>query len=176
MSVLGLDISTKTGVVILSDDGDVLYADESTVKNQTGMERASTIVGKILKAIEKYNPDFAILEGYGYANAYTLATLVEIGTVIRYFLWQMDFPYYEVAPTQLKKFMGKGTMKKDMIRLECYKQFGFQHQSDNVIDAYVLAKIGLAAIGKHQITKIQYETLKASKSLSESPIWMPVKK
>lgn len=173
MRVLGLDVSTKTGIAIISAPCVIEYAAEIEIKKQTGLQRASSIVEKVMEAKEKYNPDFAVIEGYGYANAYTLATLVEIGTVIRYFLWQSDFPYHEVAPTQLKKFMGKGNLKKDMIRLECFKQFGFQDDSDNVVDAFVLAQMGLAASGAYPLTQLQYSAILSS-SLKESEIWHPV--
>ena len=144
MRVMGLDISTKTGIAIISEPCVIHYAAEIEIKKQKGLQRASSIVEKVMEAKEKYNPDFAVIEGYGYANAYTLATLVEIGTVIRYFLWQSDFPYHEVAPTQLKKFMGKGNLKKDQIMLAVYKKWGYEAPTDNIADAVVLAMMGLA--------------------------------
>lgn len=145
MRVLGIDPSTKTGLVVIESPQIVLHASEIEFKKQTGLQRASSIIGRIMEVKEEYKPDFAVIEGYGYANTFTLATLVEIGTVIRYFLWQSDFKYHEIAPNALKKFAtGKGTSKKAEIMLAVYKKWGFDSPTDNIADAFVLAMMGIA--------------------------------
>lgn len=47
----------------------------------------------------------------------------------------------EVVIQQLKKFAGKGNMKKDEVRLAIYKKWGVEFKSNDECDAYVLARI-----------------------------------
>jgi len=47
-----------------------------------------------------------------------------------------------VAPAQLKKFAtGDHVAKKDKVRLAVYKRWGFEDESNDVVDAFVLAQI-----------------------------------
>lgn len=151
MRVMGLDLSTESGVVVLEADKKYevasLYAGVANFPKTTGMERAGLIASQIMDVHETFKPDFCVIENYGFGNSNTLATLVEIGTVVRYFLYQGDHQYLLVPPNSLKMFIGKGNMPKEMIRLEVYKQYGFEHPSNDVIDAFALAMFGLACCG-----------------------------
>jgi crossover junction endodeoxyribonuclease RuvC len=150
MKSLGLDISTKTGAVVLEGSKpSVVEAKLIHHPKETGLERCSAIAGGVLELAYKHKPEIVVLEGYGYANTNSLVTLVEIGTVIRYFLRQEGFPFITVAPAQLKKFvLGKGVGKKDEVRLGVFKRWGFEHKSDDVVDAFGLSAIGLAQMGE----------------------------
>ncbi len=146
---LGLDPSTKTGVVVLNFDGKVEYASEwaislaKTATFEDRMGRLNQFFAKLNYLLNEYyhlNLRCAI-EGYGFANTHTLATLVEIGTTFRKALHNRIIPTVEVPPSSLKKFVtGKGNTKKDQMRLAIYKKWGFEHDSDNIVDAYGLAR------------------------------------
>src|SRR5690625_5242216 len=57
-------------------------------------------------------------------------------------LYKNGVDYTIVAPSQVKKFAtGKGNASKDNMLLPIYKNWGYEHESDNVRDAYVLAQI-----------------------------------
>lgn len=164
-NVVGIDPSTKTGLVILGSDSTVhchkLIRAEKGVK---GIERANAIADGILELISITPVDFAVIEGYGYGNAHTLATLVEIGTLIRYKLRLVSVPYVEVPPTSLKKLVsGKGNAKKDLMLLETFKRFGFETSDDNIADAYCLAQAGLVLRGVTDLPKAQVAALDAIK-------------
>lgn len=155
MISMGLDISTKTGLVILETEDPITKGMKNGVvirdmleinfPKTTGMFRARMIAGAVVSKLQKIPPDVIMIEGYGFANRNTLALLVEIGTIIRHILWQEDFTYNVITPNGLKKFIsGKGNAAKDYMRLETYKRWGFEHSSDNVVDAFGLAMVGLA--------------------------------
>jgi hypothetical protein len=75
-------------------------------------------------------------------------------------LSELDFNYYDVSITVVKKFAtGKGNTKKEEMVLPIYKRWGFEHSSDNVRDAFVLAQIAKALSGQVELTKFQKEAL-----------------
>ena len=161
MISMGLDVSTKTGLVMLNDSGEVLVATVLTApKGSTGLSRASILAGKMNSILGLHTPDIVVVENYGYANTYTLATLVEIGTVLRYFLLQRGLAPKLVAPNGLKKYvLGVGTGKKDQVRLGVFKRWGFENKSDEIVDAYGLAQVGLGILFPANTNKAQQEVI-----------------
>lgn len=167
-TVIGFDVSTLTGVAVLSPS--ILYADEiKSLKVANGvpliarMERLRVFHKEVTSLLMQYQPTVVAVEGYGYANPYTLATLVEFGTVLRAAVFKTGAVMVEVAPAQLKKFvLGKGAGKKDEVRLGVYKKWGFEHKSDNVVDAYALGRVALCIAGVAPPTdKLEKEVLAA---------------
>lgn len=147
---MGLDLSTRAGLVVLQLGSTVpLVAREIEFKKLTGMNRCAAIAKEIQVELERHQPDRVVLEGYGYANANSLVTLCEIGTVVRYFLWQEDFAFEDVAPNKLKKFVtGSGCAGKDLVMMNIFKRWGYEAKTNNIADAYGLAAYGLA---KHAV-------------------------
>jgi crossover junction endodeoxyribonuclease RuvC len=163
--IVGLDPSTKTGVAIIhaeKNSAKVLATKETfSPKDMERMDRCAHIAEQIVPLLEEHKPDLAVIEDYGYANSNSLVILVEIGTVLRYFVRQLEITSLYVPPTSLKKFItGDGTSSKNQIGVHVYKKYGFEHPSDNVIDAYALAKFGQAWLGLMDLTKAQEATLK----------------
>jgi len=149
MKVLGLDVSTFTGVAVVEGGGNILYTGEINYPKLRGMERCGAIAGRVLRIIEELNPDFVVIENYGFANANSLATLVEVGTVIRYFLYQENVPYLVVPPNSLKKFVtGKGNAAKDQMMMAVLKNWGHESKTNNIADAIGLAMFGLCCSGE----------------------------
>jgi crossover junction endodeoxyribonuclease RuvC len=146
MKYIGIDVSTRTGIAAYDPNAGVVMAEEIVFRNQTGLKRAGMIAGKVLACLYRVEDIGLIgIEGYGFSNKHTLVTLVEIGTVIRYFLQQEGYPYREIPPTSLKKFVtGKGNAKKDHMMLEVYKRWGFTPETDNIADAVGLAHFAAA--------------------------------
>jgi Holliday junction resolvasome RuvABC endonuclease subunit len=154
---MGLDISTKTGVVVLRqesesrDSVEVLYHAEIVAPKKEvakgNLWRGGYIADRVREAVDAYlytpEPYEVVVEGYGYGNRYTLATLVEIGTLIRYIFVHRDMGFQVVAPSRLKKLItGSGVAtKKDMIAA-CAK-VGFVTDNNNEADAFCLAWAGL---------------------------------
>lgn len=139
MRFIGLDPSTKTGFVALDEHGEVLRAKELTGVGSVDPKRMITMIDDIMAHIKK--DDVICIEGFGFASQQAIQ-LGGIGWAIRMGLVRRGFTYYEASPSQLKKFAsGKGNTKKDELAVHIYKGFGYEHSSDNVRDAYVLAQI-----------------------------------
>jgi len=172
VKVLGLDVSTKTGWshhygcvnATMPEIGFCRLAGEIEFKKLAGMERVLAFSDWLHGRLEHYAPDLVVFEGYG-GPVYTLRTLMEIGTALRMMCHIMKVKYVEVQPSSLKKFAtGKGGAKKEEIMLAVYKRWGFEAQTNNEADAFVLAKIGTALLGDVKgLTEFQLETLEMMK-------------
>lgn len=173
LTVMGIDVSTDTGMVVLSFDeghqvwrtvGDFeinLASLPKTANMLTRVGRVKHLALQVSAALTKYHPTVVAIEGYGYANAHSLVTLVEFGTAVRMLLPEGTL---EVAPAQLKKFiLGKGVGKKEQVMMQVFKRWGYEAPTNNLADAYVLAQMA-AAICKLPpvaLTKPQVEVLAA---------------
>jgi len=139
MRFVGLDPSTKTGFVALDEAGNVLRVKELTGVGDKDPKRMASLIGEVMAFIQ---PDDVIaIEGFGFASQQAIQ-LGGIGWGIRIALFRRGIAYTEVSPAAVKKFAtGKGNAKKDDMVLPIYRKWGFEHSSDNVRDAFVLAKI-----------------------------------
>lgn len=159
MRVMGVDLSTNTGVAIVDTPKEVIHAKSYSAPNLKGMPRINSIVGDILRVREKYAPDLIVIEDYAiskFGNAIILS--VSLGSVLRFILWQDGHLYGDVAPSVVKKFLtGKGNAKKEHMMLDLYKKFGFSAENNDVADAVALALLGLAATQPFNFTKQQAE-------------------
>lgn len=160
---VGIDPSTKTGLVILDEHGNVILTKEIKTTVATDPHRFIDISNSVLKHIE---PNSIIcIEGFSYGSRGAgVSTQYGVGWLIRSDLFRSGQNYYEVSPSSVKKFAtGKGNTKKDEMVLPIYKKWGFEHSSDNVRDAYVLAKIAQALHSDVELTAYQKEALKKVK-------------
>ncbi|MBO1003139.1 crossover junction endodeoxyribonuclease RuvC [Pseudogracilibacillus auburnensis] len=155
MRFIGIDPSTKTGFVALDESGQVLRSKELTGIGNKDPVRMITLIDEVIRHIEK--DDIIVIESFAFmAKGQYVVQLGGIGWGIRMALVRRGFKYIEVAPGQLKKFgCGKGNASKDDLAVGIYKNFGFEHTSDDVRDAYVLAQIGRAL--KHRKVDYQYQ-------------------
>lgn len=146
MIILGIDPSTKMGLVVLRRDGHMINTTkiECFQSKLKGMPRLAEIGGKIIEYLDEHKPDLICLEGYSFGSKFNHEAMYSIGTVIRYFLWQKEYDYQLIPPTTMKKFVtGKGNSPKDLILKGVYKNWGFDTDNDNLSDAYGLALCGL---------------------------------
>ena len=152
--IMGVDSSTKTGLVCLSDDPKFFFSTELEAKKMNGFERLAWFRTAIDKLVNTYKPDICVIENYGFANSHSLVPLVEIGTTIRMVFHDRKIPIVNIAPTSLKSFVcSSGNAKKEMMILEAYKRWGFQAATNNIADAYGLAKVGQYLLGLENVTK-----------------------
>ncbi len=164
MRFVGLDPSTKTGFVALDENGRVLKAKELTGIGKKDPVRMITLIDEVVRHLEK--DDFIMIEGFGFSSQQAIQS-GGIGWGMRMAVARKHMKYYEVAPNALKKFVNvtgwkgepgskkrlTGNEKKRAVMDSVEQHFGFMHNSDNVVDAYVLAKIGQALFHK----KVDYE-------------------
>jgi Holliday junction resolvasome RuvABC endonuclease subunit len=151
MKILGIDPSTQTGVALLVCSGSAdfyLYqvSDSFVVssKSKDRIVRALDIASFVGNMCLEDEIDLAVIEGYGYGNHHTLATLVEIGFAIRCeVVRSRGVALVEVSPTSLKKFVtGRGNAKKSEMLSHLWKTWGIGLDDHNVGDAAGLALIG----------------------------------
>lgn len=168
--ILGLDISTKTGIAMLD------YREGSPPKLHLATMHYETTATLAKKAVKKgkspssavpnhqfdrwqqyedmfstlldlWRPAMAVVESYGFASQ-SLGTTVEIGTHFKRVLYRRSIPWVELSPNGLKKFCtGKGSGDKNVIMVEAYKRFGIETADDNQCDAAVLAYAGATLLG-----------------------------
>lgn len=161
--VIGIDPSkTSTGIVVLEayyKPYEVLTWCQRTISSPvSGLEGCVSQVEDLIGIIREFKPTFGVIENYAFGNRYSLATLVELGTCFRLALRSCGVKYAEVAPSSLKKFAtGNGRSKKVDIADKVLEQWQFESKSDDIVDAYVLARIGLAVKGFGDLNKAQNE-------------------
>jgi crossover junction endodeoxyribonuclease RuvC len=158
---VGIDPSTKTGIVVLDEHGDLWEAREIE-KEGKDPARMYSLIGTVMGYL--HNGDIVAIEGFGFASQ-TGFLLGGIGWGIRMDMYHRGIKYYEVAPAALKKFTGcKGNAKKDELAVEIFKRWGFEHASDNVRDAYVLAQVARALHEPVPLIKAQAEVIQTIKN------------
>ena len=160
--ILGLDISsTSTGLVALDNNGTVLTAlaiqpDPNRKKGLDVISRGIIIAQQIAHDVIQLDPDRIVIEDYGFASQ-KIVPQAEVKGIVFMCLRQLGRKWNLVSPNGLKKFVG--AKEKEAIKLEVFKRWGFEHKSNDVIDAYVLARIGYAMNGFGMMTKYQQEVV-----------------
>ncbi|MED3717333.1 hypothetical protein P4518_08055 [Geobacillus thermodenitrificans] len=153
---VGIDPSLRTGFVALSPYGEVIEMQEIE-RDGDDPARMSNLIQAVSESV--LDCDFVAIEGFGYASQRGFL-LGGIGWGIRIELYRRGIPYVDVAPSLVKKFAGaKGNANKEKVVLEVYKRWGFENNSNNVIDAFVLAQIARAAKTETKLIQAQKEVL-----------------
>lgn len=157
---VGIDPSTKTGFVILDSEGEVVLAEEFQSKSSTDPLRMIDITKQIKAELRPM--DRIAIEGFAYgAKGRAVGLQYGLGWLIRAMMYIEKFSYTEVTPSQLKKFASnRGNAKKEDLVLPIYKKWGFEHSSDNVRDAYVLAKMAYSMYNHEGLAKYEQDVLK----------------
>lgn len=141
MKILGVDPSTYTGLCLL--DGEAQTTKLLHFDKAKGFQRLHLIAQSFNNMVQEWSPDLVVIEGYAYGNVNSLVTLVEIGTLIRKSLYDAKISWYDAPPSVLKKFCtGKGNANKAAIAKAVQERWGFSSKSDDVVDAYGLARLG----------------------------------
>jgi crossover junction endodeoxyribonuclease RuvC len=151
LTALGLDQSLScSGWVALTAEGVRECGTVTPQKGLLGAERLEWIYQRVQYIIECSEPSVIVLEGYSMGlSGGMVFQLGELGGVLRLLFHRASIPLLVIPPSSLKKFASNsGKAQKDEVRLGVYKQWGFEHHSNDVVDAYALARIGLAYLGE----------------------------
>lgn len=163
MRYVGIDPSTRTGFVVLDKQGNVVRAKELTGVGSKDPKRMVTLIDEVIAHVR--SDDVICIENFGFASRQAIQ-MGGIGWGIRMALFRRGWQYIDVAPGQLKKFAsGKGNTKKDELAVHIYKRWGFEHSSDNVRDAFVLARIGWSINNDDGVT---YTATKAEREVIDA--------
>lgn len=142
---VGIDLSTKTGLVI-QDDIDLIYADELMYRYDDKVRRLNFLMERMFKLIVP--GDIVAIESPSFGSKGNAVDFqYAIGLAVRERLYTMSMSYINVSPQQLKKFAtGNGQVKgKDILIAPVKRRWNFEHGSDNVLDAFVLSEIAKAS-------------------------------
>lgn len=171
MRFVGIDPSTKTGFVALNEDGEELVAKEIIGVGKEDPHRMRTMIVKIMREIKE--DDVISIEGFGFASQQAIQ-IGGIGWGIRMALHAKGFNYYEVAPNAVKKFVGvtgwegetgaktrlSNKEKKKAVIQAVFEHYAKLYKSDNVADAYVLARIAKdISSDTHSLPEYQQEVI-----------------
>ncbi len=158
---VGIDPSTKTGIVVLDENGNVKEQLEIVLEN--GILSSAEQLQDYGREIANYanTPDVVCIEGFSFGSkGKAVSTQYGIGFAIRFALRDMGIKYIVPTPGQVKKFAtGSGSSSKDNMVLPIFKKWGFEHDSDNVRDAFVLAQIARSIRIGGGDTKYQQEVI-----------------
>lgn len=173
---IGIDPSTKTGFVALDEHGQVIRAKELTGVGGEDPRRMSTLIDEIIAHVKP--GDYICIEGFPFDTQRAMfAGGLHHG--IRNELFKRKLSYHEVAPNAVKKFVDvsgwtgekgskvrlTGPQKKRAVMNATFEHFGFEHKSDNVVDAYILAQIALKIHWWYEVSqampKYQSEVIQA---------------
>lgn len=162
---VGIDPSTKMGYVVLDEQGNVLEAIEINRRGEDPL-RMRLLIQDVVSRVQ--TGDLIAIEGFGFASQQAVQ-LGGIGWGIRMALNAMEIGYIEPAPSQVKKFTGAGgTAAKEQVAVATFKRWGFEHKSNNVTDAYVLAQIARAYhLPDVEMTAFQREVIEALRNPSD---------
>lgn len=164
---VGIDPSTKTGLVILDHTGNIIDTMEITSK-ESDPGRMAAIINETIDNIEPH--DVIAIEGFAFgAKGNAVGIQYGLGYGMRIEMYNNCMQYIEVSPTMLKKYAsGKGNTKKDELAVHIFKRWGFEHKSDNVRDAFVLAHIARSVRMGTFDTSYQKEVIQAILAPTES--------
>ena len=163
-NIIGLDLSlTSTGYVTLDEFGEVV--NNGAIKSkQKGIERLIELrdgVTELVPFAHQELVDLIVIEGYAFGAQNQAAYIGELGGVVKVALHELGREMLIVPPAKVKQFAtGKGNARKDMMRLEVFKRWGFEAKTDDEIDAYALARIGYALMYKDDtLTQAQRDVI-----------------
>jgi crossover junction endodeoxyribonuclease RuvC len=161
---VGLDISTKCGLVVLDQDGNIVRAKEIYGVGDEEPKRMVTLACDIIDHIQPDDniviEDFAL--SFGKSNqSQGLDKVHGLGWLVRCLLYMKGHKYRLVKPNQRQAFVGvtgfipdpsnpekkkrvSGKPLKQLVMNRVKELYGFDHPSDNVNDGFILAKIAEA--------------------------------
>ncbi len=173
--VAGIDASlTGTAVVVLhAKTGKIHY--RNTYRNKLeDITRLAYIKTELCFALYdmRKNLNAVFIEGYGLSFRGCDFKLAELGGVIRLAVSEnMEVPYYEIAPTTLKMFItGNGRSPKNIMLEQIFRKYKIGSENltdDNQVDAFGLAKFGIAYLHWKETGKTTDRTAKEINSFKK---------
>lgn len=162
-TVIGIDPSmTSTGVTVL--DGDTVLLSDTIKTKPTDtlrheLERLQSIRDGIWKMILPHyvkGDSLAALEAPSFCSkTSSIVQLAGLNFLIRDAFHEWGIPLLIVPPMSLKKWVIKGSAKKEEMRLAVYKRWNVEFKTNDEIDSYALARLAQAWGKDESLGKIQ---------------------
>jgi Holliday junction resolvasome RuvABC endonuclease subunit len=143
VNVLGLDLSITAAGFAPDHDG----AETVGGPSRDGDGRLVAIRNRVRHWTRARRYDLAVLEGLAFGGTAS-ETLAMVHGVVRAELWQAGIPYALVYPSTLKAFAtGDSRATKEDMKQAASGMAGRKFHDDNMADAYLLRRMGCAALG-----------------------------
>lgn len=153
MRFVGIDPATRTGFVALDPNGELLRAKEIKGDGPTAVRKIRSLANEIYQHLQP--TDVVCIEGFALDARDTNKVSSGNGWAARMAADRAGRKYIEATPSQLKKFVNvsewtgvKGSKKrieakavKKLVIASVTEHWGFVATTDNIADAYVLARI-----------------------------------
>lgn len=153
MRFVGIDPATRTGFVALEPNGELLRAKEIKGDGPTAVRKIRSLANEIYLHLQP--TDVVCIEGFALDARDTNKVSSGNGWAARMAADRAGRKYIEATPSQLKKFVNvsewsgiKGSKKrldskavKKLVIAAVTEHWGFAATTDNIADAFVLAKI-----------------------------------
>jgi crossover junction endodeoxyribonuclease RuvC len=148
MKYIGIDPSySNTGLIVLNEDDEIEKQEEYhfNPKGTDTEDRLILVKEQLIFPIMTMNNEEPIkvcLEGPSYnSKGKYILQMGALNFFIRYWFRVLKIDYTVLTPNELKKFVtGKGNCKKDLILLKVFKKWNVEFSSNDLADAYGLAK------------------------------------
>ncbi|WP_337034718.1 hypothetical protein [Paenibacillus illinoisensis] len=158
MRFIGIDPATETGFVALDEDGNPLVETsfKGRGKDEPGgitLEQRVSLENQLFSLLMP--EDVIIKEGIANGNM-MLITTSQIHGGLEAMIFRKKLTFDKIQPLTVKKYVQvtkskvvdgikvplKGTKEKKQAMADAaLKHFGYSHPNDNVVDAYIIAKI-----------------------------------
>lgn len=170
----GHDLSlTSSGIVVLNKNGLLIHSELIKTKSR-GMRRLHEIETRLASIMKQFPPTLVCIEDYAKGSKNGMVfNIGELGGVAKLQLYRKGIDYLDVAPKTLKKYVtGNGNAGKPEMKAAVHKNWKFETKSDDLADAYGLAKISQALIYREyklltatqkEVIRLLYTNLKAIK-------------
>lgn len=143
MNVVGLDLSLTSAGVATSEGTKALKVRTKDAPRLRDLRVA------VLTTVITEQAQLVVIEGYSFSSRNGGERLGELGGVIRVALFELDVPYIEVQPAQLKKYAtGKGNANKDAVVAAVAARTGIAFATSDECDAWVLRAMALDHYGE----------------------------
>src|SRR5690606_34846410 len=125
---------------------------------------------KLAKRLRKHlNPatDRVLIEGFSFGSkGKSVSIMYGVGWCFRMMLENEEFKWQEVPPTSVKKFASnKGNAKKEELVLPVYKKWGFESDVNDIVDAYIMARMAWSMYNPEGLLEYEKEVLKKIKKV-----------
>lgn len=160
MNIIGIDPGTiKTGITHITGStakpkyvSEIIGYDCEQDKLPKIDERLLLIVPDILKRLDAAKPELVIYE-YPFNIKGHARVNVELIGAIRWHCLNKGYKYIPLAQTRIKKYAtGKGNCEKSDLRMQVYKEFGYDLSEDRA-DSFFIAHFGMGYLYPQVIDK-----------------------
>lgn len=163
-NVLGLDLSLTAAGLAVIDSRERLLAVAvcaTDPKDGSRIERMDWIAETVIEHVSRFNPSLIIIEDYAYSRPTSVATLGELGGIVKLALWRhtgVSECWMTVTSSECKKFVtgsaaSKGGKERMIAAAQPYydeyeRRTGCilppkMRANDNAADALGLTRLGL---------------------------------